>query len=183
MRLWLVVQPVPHLRRKRVSGLPHGIVNQRRLFYNLKKEKQKLEATGVFPDSQLLADVLEVKVTEVEDMGKRLSYTDISLEQPLYEEGQETFMETLQADDNVEDVVTAKEKKEILENKIAEFKKMLSDKELFIFEQRVMIEDPLTLEEIGKHFSFSRERARQLEKRVLTKFNDRFEVEFRDLDL
>ena len=157
--------------------------SQRRLFYRLKKEKKKLEAIGVFPAPQLLADTLDVKVTEVEDMEKRLSYTDISLEHPVYDEGEETFMDMIKTDDNIEEVVAAKEKKEILERKIVEFKKMLNDKELFIFEQRIMIEEPLTLQEIGEQFRISRERVRQLENRVLRKFNDKFELEFRRLDL
>lgn len=156
--------------------------SQRRLFYRLKKEKKKLEATGVFPAPQLLADTLEVKVTEVEDMEKRLSYTDISLEYPVYDEGEETFMDMIGTDDNIEDVVAAREKSEIIERKISEFKEMLNDKELFIFERRIMIEEPLTLQEIGEQFRISRERVRQLENRVLKKFNDRFELEFRTLD-
>ena len=157
--------------------------SQRRLFYRLKKEKKKLESLGVFPAPQLLAHALEVKVWEVEDMEKRLSYTDISLEHPVYEEGEETFMDMIGTDDNVEEVVAEKEKKEILERKILEFKKMLNDKELFIFEHRIMIEEPLTLQGIGQQFNISRERVRQLENRVLKKFNDKFELEFRKLDL
>lgn len=157
--------------------------SQRRLFYRLKKEKKRLEGLGLFPAPQLLASTLDVKVGEVEDMEKRLSYTDISLEHPVYDEGEETFMDMIKTDDNIEDVVAAKEKKEILERKIHEFKKMLNDKELFIFEQRIMIEEPLTLQEIGEKFTISRERVRQLENRVLKKFNDKFELEFRKLDL
>jgi RNA polymerase sigma-32 factor len=157
--------------------------SQRRLFYRLRKEKERLEAIGVFPTPQLLADTLEVKVAEVEDMEKRLSYMDISLEYPVYDEGEETFMDMIKADDNIEDIVTAREKREIIEKKIREFKEMLNDKELFIFEQRIMIEEPLTLQEIGGQFRISRERVRQLEHRVLKKFNDRFELEFRKLDL
>ena len=157
--------------------------SQRRLFYGLKKEKKKLEAIGVFPTPQLLAEALQVRVVDVEEMEQRLTYTDISLEQPLYDEGEESFMDTLQADDNVEDVVAANEKKEILERKISEFKKMLNGRELFIFERRIILEEPLTLEEIGQYFTVSRERVRQLEKGVLKKFNERFELEFRNLDL
>ena len=157
--------------------------SQRRLFYRLKKEKKRLEAEGIFPEPSVIADSLDVKVSEVEDMEKRLSYTDISLEYPVYEEGEETFMDMIKAEDNIEEVVTAKEKKEILARKIAEFKEMLNDKELFIFEHRIMIEEPLTLQGIGEQFKISRERVRQLENRVLRKFNDKFESEFRKLDL
>ncbi len=85
--------------------------SQRRLFYRLKKEKKKLEAIGIFPAPQLLANALDVKVGEVEDMEKRLSYTDISLEYPVYEEGEETFIDMIKTDDNIEEAVAAKEKK------------------------------------------------------------------------
>lgn len=157
--------------------------SQRRLFYRLKKEKKKLEAIGIFPAPQLLANALDVKVVEVEDMEKRLSYTDISLEYPVYEEGEETFIDMIKTDENIEEAVAAKEKKEILEQKIMEFKRLLNDKELFIFECRILVEEPLTLQEIGERFAISRERVRQLENRVLKKFNDKFELEFRKLDL
>ena len=80
-------------------------------------------------------------------------------------------------------MVTAKEKKEILEQKVAEFKKILNDKELLIFEKRIMAEEPMTLQEIGERFKISRERVRQIENRVLKKFNDKFEADLRKLDL
>jgi len=156
--------------------------SQRRLFYRLKKEKKRLEAAGIFPAPQVIADSLEVKVSEVEDMEKRLSYTDISLDHPIYEEGEETFMDMIKADDDIEEVVAAKERREIISQKIMEFKKMLTDKELFIFEHRIMIEEPLTLQGIGEQFKISRERVRQLENRVIRKFSDKFESEFRKLD-
>lgn len=157
--------------------------SQRRLFYRLKKEKRKLEAAGVFPAPHLLAETLDVKVAEVEEMEKRLSHTDVSLEHPAYVEGEETFLDMITSDDSIEDMVSDKEKKEILERKIREFKESLTDRESFVFEHRIMIEEPLTLQEIGGRLRVSRERVRQLESRVLKKFNDTFELEFRQLDL
>jgi len=59
--------------------------SQRKLFYKLNKEKQRLEAIGIFPAPRLLASNLDVKEQEVEDMEKRLSYTDISLETPIHD--------------------------------------------------------------------------------------------------
>jgi RNA polymerase sigma-32 factor len=116
-------------------------------------------------------------------MERRLSHTDISLEHPAYAEGEETFLDMITSGDNVEDAVFDKEKKEILERKITEFKETLTDKEFFIFEHRIMIEEPLTLQEVGEQFRISRERVRQLESKILKKFNDTFEQEFRQLDL
>ena len=156
--------------------------SQRRLFYRLKREKKRLEAAGILPSPQAIADSLGVKVSEVEDMEKRLSCADISLEYPIYEEGEETFIDMIKADDNIEEVVAAKERREILSQKTVEFKKMLNNKELFIFEHRIMIEEPLTLQGIGEQFKISRERVRQLESRVIRKFNNKFESEFRRLD-
>ena len=66
--------------------------SQRKLFYRLNKEKQKLEALGVYPAPKLLASTLDVKEEEVEDMEKRLAYTDISLETPVNDESDDTFL-------------------------------------------------------------------------------------------
>ena len=157
--------------------------SQRKLFYRLNKEKKKLEALGIMPVPQLLASTLDVKTEEVEDMEKRLAYTDTSLDHPLYDEGEETLLDVLQGTEDIEEIVTTKEKKEILEQKVAEFKKILNDKELLIFEKRIMAEEPMTLQEIGERFKISRERVRQIETRVLKKFNDKFEADLRKLDL
>ena len=155
---------------------------QRKLFYRLNKEKQRLEALGIYPAPKLLASTLDVKEEEVEEMQKRLTYTDISLEAPVHDESDDTIMDMMRSGENVEEVVAEKEKSDILAMKVAEFKKTLNDKEIFIFEQRVMAEEPLTLQEIGARFSISRERVRQIENRVLKKFKERFKGEIEDLD-
>lgn len=155
---------------------------QRKLFYRLNKEKQKLEALGVYPAPKLLASTLDVKEEEVEDMEKRLAYTDISLEAPVHDESDDTIMDMMKSGENVEEVVAEKEKSDILAKKVAEFKKTLNDKELYIFEHRIMAEESSTLQEIGARFSISRERVRQIENRVLKKFKERFKGEMADLD-
>lgn len=155
---------------------------QRKLFYRLNKEKQKLEALGVYPSPKLLASTLSVKEEEVEDMEKRLAYTDISLETPVHDEGDDTIMDMMKSGEDVEEVVAEKEKSEILAKKVGEFKKTLNDKELYIFEYRIMAEESSTLQEIGVQFSISRERVRQIENRVLKKFKERFKGEMADLD-
>jgi RNA polymerase sigma-32 factor len=155
---------------------------QRKLFYRLNKEKQKLEALGVYPSPKLLASNLSVKEEEVEDMEKRLAYTDISLETPIHDEGDDTIMDMMKSGEDVEEVVAEKEKSEILAKKVGEFKKTLNDKELYIFDHRIMAEESSTLQEIGAQFSISRERVRQIENRVLKKFKERFKSEMADLD-
>ncbi len=156
--------------------------SQRKLFYRLNKEKQKLEALGMFPAPALLASNLDVKEEEIEEMQKRLAFTDVSLDSPIHEESDDTIMDMIRGGDDVEEVVSNKEKREILSLRVKEFKKDLNDKEVFIFENRIMAEEPLTLQEIGQQFKISRERARQIENRVIKKFKERFQGEFQDLD-
>ena len=155
---------------------------QRKLFYRLNKEKQKLEALGIFPAPQLLASTLDVKEEEVESMQKRLAYTDISLETPIHEEGNDTVMDMIETGENVEEIVTDKEMSDLLAQRVAEFKKGLNEKELFIFGNRIMTDESITLQEIGEKFKISRERVRQIENKVLNKFKTRFKQELKELD-
>jgi RNA polymerase sigma-32 factor len=155
---------------------------QRKLFYRLNKEKQKLEALGIFPAPQLLASTLDVREEEVESMQKRLAYTDISLETPIHEEGDDTVMDMMKTGEDVEEIVADKEMSDLLAQRVAEFKKGLNEKELFIFDNRIMIDESMTLQEIGEKFKISRERVRQIENKVLNKFKTRFKQELKDLD-
>jgi len=143
--------------------------NQKKLFYGLQKEKRRLEAKGILPAPQLLASNLDVKQEDIEDMEKRLTLTDVSLDQPLYEDGEGTMMDVVTSEENIEDMVEEREKKKIAARKIADFRTMLNERELYIFEHRVMNDEPMTLQEIGDHFNISRERARQIEKGLTDK--------------
>jgi RNA polymerase sigma-32 factor len=155
---------------------------QRKLFYRLNKEKQKLEALGIFPAPQLLASTLDVREEEVESMQKRLAYKDISLETPIREDGDDTLMDMIKTGENVEEIVSDKEMSDILAQRVAAFKIGLNEKELFIFEHRIMVDEPMTLQEIGEKFKISRERIRQIENKVLNKFKTRFKQELKDMD-
>ncbi|MCS7280965.1 MAG: RNA polymerase factor sigma-32 [Desulfobacterota bacterium] len=152
--------------------------SQRKLFYKLNKERQRLEALGIFPAPKLLASTLDVKEEEIEDMEKRLSAADISLETPINEDGTDTLMDFMGVEDNIEEKVSEKEEKEIFQRKVEDFKSKLSEKERFIFEQRILAEEPLTLQEIGERFNISRERVRQLENRIIKKFKETFRDQF-----
>jgi RNA polymerase sigma-32 factor len=156
--------------------------SQRKLFYRLNKEKQKLEALGIFPAPKLLASTLDVKEEEVEDMQKRLAYTDVSMETPIHDEGDDTIMDMMRSDENVEEIVAEKEKDAIIVSRVKDFKKTLNVKELYVFEHRILSEEPITLQEIGAYFNISRERARQIESKVMKKFKERFKTEFKDFD-
>ena len=151
--------------------------DQRKLFYRLNKEKRRLEALGIYPTPKLLAKTLDMKEKEIEKMERRLSLADVSLETPISDEGDDTIMDTMRSDMNVEEVVGEKEKTEIIAKKVLEFKRTISDKESFILDHRIMAEEPRTLQEIGEELQISRERVRQIENGVVKKLKMRFEDE------
>ena len=139
--------------------------SQRKLFYGLNKEKEKLEKAGITPSVELLADHLDVSAADIEDMEKRLYNGDVSLEDQLFGGGEE-IMDTISTDEDIEETVAEKERREMVQKKLAEFKMLLNEKERYILEHRIMAEDPITLREIGERFNTSRESVRQLQTKI-----------------
>ena len=152
--------------------------SQRKLFYRLNKEKQRLEGLGLYPAPKLIARTLQVKEEEVVDMQTRLAYNDVYLDAPLNDEGVDTMMDMLATDEDVEDIVSEKEEQNTLAEKIREFKTTLNEKEICILDDRLMADEPRTLEEIGAKFCVSRERVRQIQQGILKKAKATFQWRF-----
>jgi RNA polymerase sigma-32 factor len=55
---------------------------------------------------------------------------------------------------------------------LEEFRKTLKGRDLDIFNLRMLADEPLTLQEIGDRFQITRERARQIEARIITRLRD-----------
>lgn len=142
---------------------------QRKLFFNLKKEKARLSAMGIEPTPELIAKNLDVTTDEVVHMDRRLSAGEVSLDAPVGQaDGKPTSrIESMPSADTGADVALAEgELSDLLSEKIHEFGKTLKGKEEIIFRERLMSEEPKTLQELGDQFGVSRERVRQLEKRL-----------------
>ncbi len=156
---------------------------QRKLFFKLKKEKQKLIDQGFDPKPKLLSEKLGVSEREIIDMDQRLDGWDVSLDAPLKEDSDTERIEFLSTGaESAEDRVARKEMELLLHNKIAEFRDRLSDRELEIFDLRIFSDNPVTLQEIGDRYSISRERVRQVEKNVIKKMREFFKREIVDFD-
>lgn len=144
--------------------------SQRKLFYNLKREKEKLRALGYEPGPKLLADVLQVREEEVVEMEQRLGGWELSLDAPLKDGSEEYHKNFLPASEpQVLEILADSELKQVFRRKLAEFRQSLSDKELDILDSRLLAEKPLTLQEIGARHGVSRERVRQIEDRLIKK--------------
>jgi len=157
---------------------------QRKLFYNLKKEKAKLERLGFVPDAKLIADRLQVRERDVVEMDQRLGGWELSLDQPINsEEGERTFLDLLPAPTPGIDETLAEDQLRILfRKKLGEFAKTLNEREEDILRNRLLSETPLTLDEIGKKYSITKERSRQLEAKIIKKLRESMKAELKDFD-
>jgi RNA polymerase sigma-32 factor len=145
---------------------------QRKLFFNLQKEKARLSAMGIEPTAQIIAQNLNVPERDVVSMDMRLAAGDASLDAPVgTAEGRSVArVELLPSDDvRVDDTLADAEVNDQFSEKIHEFGKSLENKEKKIFDDRLVAEDPKTLQTLGDEFGVSRERVRQIEKRLLKK--------------
>ena len=156
---------------------------QRKLFFKLKKEKQKLIDEGFDPKPKLLSDRLGVSEREIIDMDQRLDGWDVSLDAPLKNDSDTERIEFLSTDSvSAEDRVAQKEMEGLLHEKISEFRSQMSDRELDIFDNRIFSENPVTLQEIGDRYGISRERVRQVEKNVIKKMREYIRREIPDFE-
>jgi RNA polymerase sigma-32 factor len=155
---------------------------QRKLFFNLQKEKEKLEAEGLTPGPKLLAQRLNVKEDEVVEMEQRLASRDLSVDMPMGDDEEATLLHFLpDQKDSPEEQIAETQYQQLLRAKMEQFAGALKDKELVIFRERLLNEEPLTLREIGEKYDISRERVRQIEERVKRKLKTFLSKEFKDL--
>jgi RNA polymerase sigma-32 factor len=152
---------------------------QRKLFFNLRKEREKLEQLGFQPTAALLAEKLDVSEQEVVDMERRLAAPEASLDAPVGgdDDGARSRLDFIPGADRPDQSVARSEFSELLRGKLEVFAQTLEGREQAIFRERWLTEDPLTLQELGDRYGVSRERARQLEKRLLGRLRKYLEEE------
>jgi len=157
---------------------------QRKLFYNLKKEKAKLERLGFVPDAKLLADRLQVRERDVVEMDQRLGGWELSLDQPINsEEGDNTFLDLLPSQyPRIDETLAEDQLRVLFRKKLGEFTKTLNEREEDILRNRLLSETPLTLEELGQKYSITKERSRQLEAKIIKKLREYMKSELKDFE-
>ncbi len=146
---------------------------QRKLFFNLRKEAEKLLAEYDQVDTKLLASNLNVREKDVVEMQQRLSGPDLSFDEPV-SEGSDVTRGSTYADpgESVEDILAKKEVQAIFKKHLDEFKKRITGRDLELFEDRLLSVQPMTLQEFGERHGISRERARQIEVRLMQKLKE-----------
>ncbi|MBN1365046.1 MAG: RNA polymerase sigma factor RpoH [Syntrophaceae bacterium] len=144
---------------------------QRKLFFKLSQTKKELETLSQKnPEFSEIATTLGVKDYEVEEMNLRMGARDVSLNEIINEESSDSHIDFLAYEgDNQETSLIKNEEKSLVQRDIAGALAHLSERESYIILNRVMADDPKTLQEIGEKYNISRERARQIEKQALKK--------------
>jgi len=144
---------------------------QRKLFFKLGQAKKKLEGLSkTNPEFREIAELLNVREDQIEEMDLRLKNRDVSLDASMNEEGDSTYIEHLVYDgEDQEEILMKKEETALVKKNIAGALEILNEREKHIIQHRVMADRPETLQEIGDKFNITRERARQIEKEALKK--------------
>jgi len=157
---------------------------QRKLFFNLKKESERLEAEGFGAQPRLLAQRIGVKESEVREMQERLAHSEFSLDQPAPGDGDTRLMDVLpDSGRNPEEAAAESEWRTFAKDKVQEFAATLAGKELEIFQRRLVAEEPQTLQEIGDHLGISRERVRQIETVLKRRLKAFLKAQAADIEL
>ena len=157
--------------------------DQRKLFYNLKKEKAKLEREGFAPDTKLLADRLNVRERDVIEMDQRLGNWELSLDQPIGDDQDGSLLDIIPSQQTpADEQIADNQLRTLFRAKLAEFIKTLEERDEDILRNRILSENPLTLDDLGNKYGITKERTRQLEARIIRRLRDYIKKDVKDFD-
>jgi len=150
-----------------------GTTNTRRkLLYNLKKEKEKLEREGYVASTKLLAERFGVDEKEVIDVEIGLGAADVSVDAPLQEGGTLTPLDTISDGKSLENQYAQEDLFSAFRALVEELKASLKPVECQIIDERLLSNDPRSLREIGEEHGVTREAVRQTEQRLKQKIKN-----------
>ena len=151
-----------------------GTTNDRRkLLMNLRKEKRKLEAQGIAPTPRLIARNLNVSEGDVIDVENSIRAHDLSLDATTSGDSDLYYLETLAStEDLIDEKLAAGELKSLIESKFAQFSEDLGERDRVILQQRLIAEEPLTLQAIADRYGVTREAIRVSEKKLVERVKD-----------
>jgi RNA polymerase sigma-32 factor len=151
--------------------------NQRKLFYQLQRQRDELDRLGREASVALLSDKLGIAADEIESMQMRLGSRDVSLDKPLSESQENTLLSMQRSpdEDAVDERLGTMEQIQMLRERIKGLRPELNEKEKVVLDERLLADEPLTLQEIGDKYNITREAVRQIEQRLMEKLRTQFE--------
>lgn len=171
IRAHLYMHVIDYASPVRLSGTKNG----RTVFFGMKRVQHAIVIGGgrVEIDPQVLAKKLDVKVEDVVDMAQWIVPSSrVDLDAQWSEENPESRQDLLHDSDGTpEENVSRKEQLEFVRAFALYALRHLSERERVIVEERLLSDEPLTLQAIGQHYGITRERARQIEVNAKQKFD------------
>ena len=137
----------------------------RKLFFQLSRERAKLQAMGIDPGPKLLAERLGVDQDELEDVVKHMDQPEVRLDAPLSEDGQgSSLLDTMSTPgQSPEAEAFRSEFADAVSTALDSFAKTLTDeREIMAWQKHLMTEDPISLSELGNHFGVTKQRMGQI---------------------
>lgn len=168
---WIRGQIQEHLMRQYSMVRIGTTATQRKLFYELQRKRDQLERMGFEAGIAQLSGRLGIPEDEVKEMGERVLKRDISFNLPAYDSDKETLMDQQSnfTDIGADEALGHHEELDILRDNLDKVRPTLNPRELFVLENRLLADEPMTLQEIGDKYKMTREAARQLEGRLMDK--------------
>lgn len=144
---------------------------QRKLFFKAGQVRKALEQLAEKkPEFAEIAASLGVKTSDLQEMDSRMNHRDISLDAYVGDEAEARHIDHLiDGGEDQETILIKKERMALVKRDIAGALAGLTEKEGYIIKNRVMTDDPMTLQKIGDRYNVSRERVRQIETQALKK--------------
>ena len=164
--------------------------SQKKLFFNLRKIKSKINALedGDLSPKQVdhIAKTLNVPENDVISMNRRMLGGDHSLNAQMNRnDGEETEWQDLLTDDREnQEILFAKHEEKTIRNKLMiDALNLLKSREKDIIIKRRLTDEPKTLEDLSQEYKVSRERIRQIETRAFEKLQEAIKLKARELKL
>ena len=160
-----------------------GTTNARRkLLRNLRQEKSRLEALGYEVGPKMLAEHFKVSEDDVKDVERALHAHDVWIDAPVPGAEDRTQGDALPASGpTVEEDVARRELQDKVKAAISRFRLDLSERERAILDERLLSDDPATLQALGDRFGTTREAVRQAESRLMSRLKEFLQSEIGDL--
>jgi RNA polymerase sigma-32 factor len=173
--VWWIRGYIQEYLMKQYSMVKIGTTqNQRKLFYRLQKEKEMIDRLGMKQAVALLSGQMDIPQDEVVEMSRRMSGRDVSLSQPVGDDEKATLMDfqSSATDEGADDALARQEQIALLKVGIEKVRPLLNERELYLLDNRLLADEPLTLQEVGDHYHITREAVRQMESRLLQKIRN-----------
>lgn len=155
---------------------------RRKVFFNLNKEKRRLEDQGFTVGTKLLAQTMNVSDQDIREIEPMISGGDISLDEKVSADSDQTRLDRLVSREPLpEQTVVEDQFQELLREKLEIFSETLKPREKILLEKRLLAEEPAKLRELGEEFGVTREAVRLMEKKIVKLLRTYIEEEMRDI--